>query len=244
MTSSEIWDEQTAELFDETYVEKFAPDVLTPMVDFLAQLAGSGPALEFAVGTGRVAIPLVERGIPVTGIELSEHMANRLRRKADEAVLPVTIGDMATTTIDGEFSLVYLVANTIANLRTQAEQVACFRNAARHLGPGGRFVIELWVPPLRRMPPGQLNALMLFGPKHVIVDTYELVDQTSTSHHYVTQADGSVRYSAGSFRYVWPSECDLMAELAGMTLECRFEDWTGTPFTSDSERHISVWRKP
>jgi SAM-dependent methyltransferase len=153
MTSSEVWDEETAERYDATSGDKFAPEVLGPTVDFLARLAGSGAALELAIGTGRVGIPLAARGVPVTGIELSAPMLAQLRLKVDETTLPVSLGDMATTQVPGEFSLVYLVWNTISNLRTQAEQVECFRNAARHLAPGGRFVIELWVPPVRRLPP-------------------------------------------------------------------------------------------
>src|SRR3954471_15926019 len=133
----------------------FAPEVLGPTVDRLAELAGGGRALEFAIGTGRVAVPLVERGVPVTGIELSRPMVDQLRTKADDATIPVVIGDMATTSAPGEYTLVYLVFNTISNLLTQAEQVACIRKAAGHLAPGGRFVIELWVPELRKLPPGQ-----------------------------------------------------------------------------------------
>jgi SAM-dependent methyltransferase len=243
MASSEVWDEQTAARYDADSADMFAADVLEPIVDFLAGLAGSGAALEFAIGTGRVAIPLLARGVPVTGIELSEPMVAQLRRKADETTLPVIVGDMATTRVPGEFELVYLVWNSISNLRTQQEQVECFRNAARHLVPGGRFVIELWVPPLRRLPPGQLAAAMSIGDTHLIFDTYDLVTQQCTSHHYRTDPDGAVRYGQGNFRYIWPSECDLMAQLAGMQLERRMSDWHGSPFTSDSENHISVWRK-
>ena len=239
-----MWDEATARRYDEDAAERFAPEVLGATVDALARLAGSGPALEFAIGTGRVAIPLTQRGVSVTGIELSQPMVTQLRRKADEATLPVVVGDMATTAVPGQFSLVYLVWNTISNLRTQREQVECFRNAARHLSPGGRFVIELWVPPLRRLPLGQLAAPMHVGPGHLVLDTYDLTDQTCTSHHYRTDADGVVRYGSGSFRYIWPAECDLMAELAGMELEQRWADWDGAPFTSDSEGHVSIWRKP
>jgi SAM-dependent methyltransferase len=244
MTSSDLWDAATAEHYDADSAEKFAPEVLDPAVDLLARLAGDGPALEFAVGTGRVAIPLVRRGVPVTGIELSEPMVAQLRRKVDEATLPVVVGDMATTTVDGRFSLVYLVWNSIANLRTQDEQVACFRNAAQHLIRGGRFVIELWVPPLRRMPPGQLAVPFDVSDGHVGFDTYDLVTQRSTSHHYFRDADGSIRYDSGNFRYIWPAECDLMARVAGLELEQRMADWDGTPFTSDSGSHVSVWRKP
>jgi SAM-dependent methyltransferase len=244
MTSSEVWDEETAERYDATSAEMFAPHVLEPAVDFLARLAATGPALEFAVGTGRVAVPLAARGVPVTGIELSAPMVAQLRRKADQATLPVLVGDMATTRADGEFSLVYLVWNSISNLRTQPEQVECFRNAARHLRPGGRFVIELWVPAVRRLPPGAPAVPMSIGDGHLVFDTYDLATQQCTSHHYWRQADGSTRYGSGNFRYIWPAECDLMAQLAGMELEDRFADWHGTPFTADSQNHVSVWRKP
>jgi SAM-dependent methyltransferase len=244
MTSSDVWDERTAEHYDADSAEMFAPENLTPTVDFLARLAVPGPALELAVGTGRVAIPLAARGVAVHGIELSEPMVAQLRRKADETALPVTVGDMATTTVAGRFTLVYLVWNSISNLRTQHEQVECFRNAARHLAPGGRFVIELWVPPLRRLPPGQVAVPFAIGDGHLGFDTYDLVTQGCTSHHYRRAADGTVAYSAGSFRYLWPSECDLMAQLAGLELADRFADWHTNPFTSDSENHVSVWRKP
>jgi SAM-dependent methyltransferase len=244
MTSSDLWDEETAQRYDETSSGMFAPEVLGPAVDLLAELAGPGPALELAIGTGRVAIPLLARGVPVTGIELSEPMVAQLRRKAGEADLPVVVGDMATTRAPGEFSLVYLVWNTIANLRTQGEQVECFRNAARHLHPGGRFVIELWVPPLRRLPPGQVAVPFEVSEGHLGFDTYDLATQRGTSHHYWPGGDGRTRYGASNFRYIWPAECDLMAELAGMSLQDRFADWHGSPFTSDSESHVSVWRRP
>lgn len=244
MTSSDLWDEVTAERYDADAAEKFAPEVLGPAVDLLVELAHGGPALELAIGTGRVAIPLRERGIPVTGIELSPAMVAQLRRKADAATLPVTIGDMATTQVGGGFSLVYLLWNSLSNLRTQDEQVQCFVNAARHLRSGGRFVVELWVPPLRRMPPGQLAAPFDVSDDHLGFDTYDLVTQECTSHHYHRREDGTVDHGAGHFRYVWPSECDLMARLAGLELEHRWADWHRSPFTSDSTDHVSVWRKP
>ncbi len=242
MVSSEVWDEATAARYDEEAAREFSDDVLLPTVDFLARLAGPGPALEFAIGTGRVGIPLLQRGIPVTGIELSEPMAARLRAKVGRDALPVVVGDMATTTVPGRFSLVYLVWNSISNLRTQEEQVECFRNAARHLAPGGRFVIELWVPPLRRLPPGQLAVPFDVSDGHLGFDTYDVVTQQCTSHHYRREADGTVRHDAGNFRYIWPAECDLMAQLAGMALEDRAQDWHRTPSTAESESHISVWR--
>lgn len=243
MTSSDLWDEQDAWRYDASSAEMFRPAVLEPAVAFLARLAEGGPALEFAIGTGRVAVPLAARGIPVTGIELSEPMVAQLRTKVDAATVPVVIGDMASTRVDGEFSLVYLVFNTISNLLTQPEQVACFRNAARHLLPGGRFVIELWVPPLRRFPPGQSAVPFDIGDRHLGFDTYDLATQRGTSHHYSTEPDGLIRHGTSNFRYLWPAECDLMAELAGLKLERRIADWAGAPFTSDSESHVSVWRK-
>ena len=244
MTSSDLWDEETARRYDEASAAMFAPEVLDPAVEFLARLAGDGPALELAIGTGRVAVPLADRGVPVHGIELSEPMVAQLREKVDERSLPVVVGDMATTRVPGEFALVYLVFNTLGNLRTQEEQVACFRNAARHLRPGGRFVIELGVPAIRRLPPGQLAVPFDVGERHLGFDTYDLATQAAVSHHYWPDEDGQVRYGVHHYRYVWPAECDLMAQLAGLELEQRLADWDGTPFTSDSESHVSVWRKP
>jgi SAM-dependent methyltransferase len=244
MTSSDVWGEEIAQRYDVDSADRFAPGVLGPTVDFLARLAGPGAALELAIGTGRVGIALASRGVPVTGIELSEPMVRQLRRRVDEAALPVVVGDMATTRVAGEFALVYLVWNTISNLRTQGEQVDCFRNAARHLSSGGRFVIELWVPPVRRLPPGQTAVPMGLQDGHLVFDTYDLTTQQCTSHHYLRTADGTVSYGAGHFRYIWPAECDLMARLAGLMPESRAADWHGTPFTSDSERHVSVWRRP
>jgi SAM-dependent methyltransferase len=242
MTSSDLWDAETAERYDESSAFMFAPEVLEPAVDFLAELAGDGPALELAIGTGRVAVPLVERGVPVTGIELSQPMVDQLRKKRSD--IPVLVGDMATSTVPGEFALVYVVWNSIGNLRTQEEQVACFRNAARHLAPGGRFVIELWVPGLRRFPPGQVAVPFHVGEHHAGFDTFDLATQQGTSHHYRRHDDGTVTYGASNFRYIWPAECDLMAQLAGLELERRVADWRGNPFTNDSESHVSVWRKP
>lgn len=242
MTSSDLWDAETAERYDESSAFMFAPEVLEPAVDFLAELAGDGPALELAIGTGRVAVPLVERGVPVTGIELSQPMVDQLRKKRSD--IPVLVGDMATSTVPGEFALVYVVWNSIGNLRTQEEQVACFRNAARHLAPGGRFVIELWVPGLRRFPPGQVAVPFHVGERHAGFDTLDLATQQGTSHHYRRHDDGTVTYGASNFRYIWPAECDLMAQLAGLELERRVADWQGNPFTNDSESHVSVWRKP
>ena len=245
MTSSDLWDEATAVRYDEASAQMFAPEVVEPAVDVLARLAGPGRALELAIGTGRLAVPLHARGVPVAGIELSEPMVAQLRRKAGEDAIPVVVGDMATTRVPGEFALVYLVFNTIGNLRTQREQVACFRNAARHLAPGGRFVVEVGVPDLRRLPPGQVAVPFDVSAAHTGFDTYDdLVAQQATSHHYSRAADGSIRYGVHHFRYAWPAECDLMAQLAGLELEQRTADWHGNPFTSDSAGHVSVWRRP
>jgi SAM-dependent methyltransferase len=243
MTSSEVWDRETAERYDADSAEMFRPESLDPVVDLLEEFAGDGAALELAVGTGRVALPLASRGVPVSGIELSGPMVEQLRKKAGEEELPVLVGDMATTTVPGEFSLVYVVWNSISNLRTQDEQVECFRNAARHLRGGGRFVVELWVPELRRLGQGQTVAPGSISPGHFVFDELDLVSQECISHHYRHDPDGSVRYGSGRFRYAWPAELDLMARLAGLRLESRYADWQRAPFDSASESHVSVWRK-
>jgi SAM-dependent methyltransferase len=242
MVSSDVWDDETAASYDEEESAMFSPQVVDPAVEFLSRLAGPGPALEFAIGTGRIGIALLRRDVPVTGIELSPSMVLRLRQKVGEADLPVIIGDMTTTAVPGEFALVYLVWNSISNLRTQEEQVECFANAARHLAPGGRFVIELFVPPLRRLPPGQVAVPFDVSEDHCGFDTFDLATQACESHHYTRRKDGTFRYGVGHFRYIWPAECDLMARLAGLVLESRVQDWDGTPFTSESEKHVSVWR--
>ncbi|MDQ0989315.1 class I SAM-dependent methyltransferase [Streptomyces sp. V3I7] len=245
MTSSELWGRATAERYDDEVTERSSAAFLEPTLAFLSELAGDGKALEFAIGTGRVGVPLRERGVPVVGIELSEHMAAVLRRKADADTLPVTLGDMATTIIPGEFTLVYLVYNTISNLLTQDEQVECFRNAARHLAPGGRFVIELEVPPLRSLPPGQSAVPFDVSDHHLGFDTFDLVEQILVSNHFTRDGtDGRYRRGNSRHRYAWPAELDLMARIAGLELERRVADWDGTPFTQDSTQHISVWRKP
>lgn len=243
MTSSDVWDEETAARYDEDAAAMFAPDVVDPAVRLLAILAGDGPALGFAIGTGRLGIPLMRAGVPVEGIELSPAMAARLRAKVGAEELPVTIGDMATTVVPGEFSLVFLPWNSLSNLRTQAEQVECFRNAARHLRQGGHFVVELFVPPLRLLVPGQIAVPFDVSETHTGFDTFDVVTQECTSHHYTTDADGTIRYGAGHFRYIWPAECDLMAELAGMSLTARYADWSQSPFTAESPTHVSVWQK-
>jgi SAM-dependent methyltransferase len=244
MSSSDLWDEETARRYDETSAAMFEPEVLDPAVDRLAELAGDGPALELAIGTGRVAVPLVARGVPVSGVELSAPMAAQLHRKVDPATVPVTVGDMATAVVDGEFSLVFVVWNSLGNVRTQDEQVAVFANAARHLRPGGRFVVELGIPQLRRLPPGQRGVPFDVSEEHTGLDTYDPVTQQAISHHFSREPDGRYRYGVHHFRYVWPSELDLMARLAGMELESRWADWRRTPFTAESTGHVSVWKLP
>ncbi|GII59033.1 methyltransferase [Planotetraspora thailandica] len=244
MKQEEIWDADTAQRYDTPGIGMFAPEVLEPTVDRLAELAGDGQALEFAIGTGRVAVPLAERGVPVTGIELSSPMLDRLRTKVDEATIPVIVGDMSTAVAPGRYTLVYLVYNTISNLLTQAEQVECFRNAARHLTPGGRFVIELWVPELRKLPPGQQAMVWHSEPGYIGLDTYDVLHQHVVSHHFTFDESRQARLSRSPHRYIWPSELDLMAQLAGFELESRHADWIGSEFTAESRSHVSVYRLP
>ena len=236
--------ERVAERYDESSADMFEPDAVDPVVDFLADLAGDGAALELGIGTGRIALPLAKRGVRVHGIDLSEAMVARLRAKPGGDDIGVTIGDFATTTVEGTFSVAYLVFNTIGNLTTQDEQVACFQNVAAHLEPGGCFVIEVGVPSLRRLPPGEtIHAFAFESPEKLGLDEYDVARQGLTSHHYAV-VDGKLEVSSIPFRYVWPSELDLMARLAGMTLRERWSGWRREPFTSESSKHVSVWEKP
>ncbi|WP_340383715.1 methyltransferase domain-containing protein [Streptomyces sp. SS7] len=245
MDQEQIWDADAARRYDTPGTGMFAPEVLGPTVDRLAALADGGAALEFAIGTGRVAVPLAGRGVPVTGIELSRPMIGQLRAKVDEEAIPVVVGDMATTRAPGTYTLVYLVFNTISNLLTQAEQVACFRNAARHLAPGGRFVIELWVPELRKLPPGTPATVWHSEPGYIGLDTYDVLRQHVVSHHFRFDEEGrEARLERSPHRYVWPAELDLMAELAGFARESRHADWSGSEFTAESPSHVSVYRLP
>src|SRR6188474_1867299 len=216
--------------------------MVEPVVDFLADLAGDGDALELGVGTGRIALPLARRGVRVYGIDLSESMVAKLQAKPGGDRIEVTIGDFATARVDGTFAVAYLVVNTIMNLTTQEEQVACFRNVAAHLERGGCFVIEVMVPGLRRLPPGERLQPFDVSRTHVGVDEYDVARQGLVSHHYWIE-DGEVEVLSPPFRYVWPSELDLMAQLAGMTLRERWGDWDREPFTSESDKHVSVWEK-
>jgi SAM-dependent methyltransferase len=231
-----------AERYDESAADMFAPAVVDPVVDLLADLAGRGAALELGIGTGRIALPLTQRGVRVHGIDLSTAMVARLRAKPGAEDIGVTIGDFATTTVEGTFSLAYLVFNTIVNLTTQDEQVACFQNVAAHLEPGGCFVIEVGVPGLQRLPPGETFRAFNVSATRLGFDEYDVVSQGLISHHYWI-IDGKVDVRSIPFRYVWPSELDLMARLAGMTLRERWSGWKGEPFTSDSTKHVSVWEK-
>jgi SAM-dependent methyltransferase len=237
------FDERVAARYDDSAAEMFDPAAVEPAVDLLAELAGSGRALELGIGTGRIALPLARRGVPVHGIDLSKAMVGRLRAKPGGEDISVTIGDFATTRVDGAFSVAYLVFNTISNLTTQAAQVACFRNVAAHLEPGGCFVIEVGVPELQRLPPGETLRVFHASETHWGFDEYDVATQGLTSHH-LELVDGRFERLSIPFRYAWPAELDLMAELAGMRLRERWSGWKREPFTSDSRKHVSIWEKP
>ncbi len=232
-----------ASRYEEKWPEIFDPAVVEPAVAFLAEEARGGAALELGVGTGRLALPLSRRGVRVHGIEISEDMVAQLRAQSGSQAVAVTMGDFATVRVDGTFRLAYLVRNTIMNLTTQDEQVACFRNVARHLEPGGRFVMEVLVPHLRRLPPGETMRACTVTPTHLGFDEYDVASQRSWSHHYWVM-DGCLETFSAPFRYVWASELDLMARLAGLARRERWGDWDRSAFTSESESHVSVWEKP
>jgi SAM-dependent methyltransferase len=246
-TSSDLpnyFGEQVAAHYDDDVARMFEAATLEATVAFLATLAGDGPALELGIGTGRVALPLAGRGVTVAGIDLSEEMVARLRAKPGGDGIEVAIGDFATTRVDGSFTLAYLVFNTIGNLTTQEAQVACFRNAAAHLVPGGSFVIELGIPGLRRLPWGERFVLFDMSERHVGIDEYDVAIQRLVSHHYLRRDDGTFEYESLPFRYAWPAELDLMAQLAGMELRERWSGWKREPFDNESTSHVSVWQKP
>jgi len=237
------FDEWIAQRYEDLWPELFDPAVVDPAVRFLAELAGTGPALEFGIGTGRIALPLSRQGVRVHGIELSSAMVAQLQAQQDASEIEVSIGNFATTALDERFTLVYLLRNTITNLPTRAEQVQTFRNAAAHLQPGGVFVIENYVPALQRLPPGETIHVFTATPTHLGFEEYNLVTQIAVSHHY-WQIDGHLKTFSSPHRYVWPSELDLMAQLAGLTPHARWTDWHHTPFTANSPTHISIWQLP
>ncbi len=239
-----MWTAQVARGYDAASADVYAPEVLGPTVEFLAERAGDRPALEFAIGTGRVALPLSARGVPVAGIELSEPMAAELRSKPGADAIPVTIGDMATVTAPGRFGLVYAVYNALTLLLTQDEQVRCLRNAAAHLEPGGLVVAEVFVPQLQRLPPGETARPSRVSEHHLVVDLYDVVEQRVTSLHHVVDDEGRATTFRSPHRYVWPAELDLMARMAGLYRTERWADVTGAPFTADSTSAVSVWQKP
>lgn len=236
------FDNDVADRYDESVIEMFDSAVVHPTVDFIAEQARGGAALEFGVGTGRIAIPLAAAGITVAGIDLSPAMIDRLEAKPRGADIETSVGDMTSTRVTGVFSVVYLVFNTIMNLTTQSEQVACFRNAAAHLGPGGRFIVEVMVPALRLLPPGQRHVVFHSDEGELGIDEYDVVTQRLISHH-IEVVDAEVRRHSIPFRYVWPGELDLMAEMAGMRLLERYATWSREPFTHESRQHVSVWEK-
>ena len=242
----EIWfDGDIAATYDEESADRFAPALLAATIDFLAGLTADRPALELAIGTGRVAVPLAGRGVRVSGIELSPAMIAQLRAKPGADAIEVVEGDMTTTRVVGDFGLVYLVYNTITNLTAQDDQVACFENAARHLAPGGCFAIEVYVPILRLLPPGERFRVFAEQPGYHAYDEYaDPASQLQWSHHLRLRDDGTYRRVSMPFRYVWPAELDLMARIAGLRLKERWADWDRTPFTAESEQHVSVWEKP
>lgn len=238
-----FFDERVAARYDESAADMFDPAVVNPVVDFLVPLAGGGRALELGIGTGRIALPLAQRGVAVHGIELSKAMVARLRAKPGSEDIGVTVGDFATNSVDGGFSVAYVVFNTFLNLTTQVAQVACFRNVASHLDPGGCFVIEVAVPGLRQLPPGETIRAFHVSETRWGFDEYDVARQGLTSHHFEI-VDGRLERLSIPFRDVWPSELDLMAQLAGMSLRERWGGWKREPFTGESRKHVSIWEKP
>jgi SAM-dependent methyltransferase len=236
------FDDWTAQHYEQLWPELFDPAVIDPAVDFLASLAGGGAALELGIGTGRIALPLSRRGVPVHGIDLSPAMVARFRAQPGADAVEVTVGDFAHTRLDRTFRLAYLPRNTITNLTTQDEQVDCFRNVAAHLEPGGLFVVENYIPELRRLPPGETIHVFARTPTHLGFEEYDFATQVAISHHQWV-IDGQLRTFSSPHRYLWPAELDLMARLAGMTLRERWSDWYRTRFTGESRSHISVWTK-
>jgi hypothetical protein len=236
------FDEWVARNYTRLWPELFDAKVLSPTVELLAELAGEGAALEFGIGTGRVALPLSRQGVRVAGVELSSAMIDELRRQGC-ADIEVTVGDFATAKVQGSFGVVYLLRNTITNLVTQQEQLSAFANAAAHLDPGGCFVVENYIPHVRRLPSGETRYVFAATEDHVGIEEYDVAGQIAVSRHW-WQIDGQLKVFSSPHRYVWPSELDLMAQMAGMALRERWADWHRAPFTADSSSHVSVWSKP
>jgi SAM-dependent methyltransferase len=242
--ASIVWGRELAEVYDRVYASESEPAMLEPVLDILSDLAMGGGALEFAVGTGRVALPLSARGVPVRGLELSPHMVDQLLAKPGADIVPVTTGDMITTRVPGTYRLVYLVANTLMNVTTQDEQLAVFENAAAHLEAGGCFVVELPVPQLPSVPRGEIGRVFTLEAEHVGIETFDdLVEQVAWSHHWMG-VEGRLLTHAAPYRYVWPSELVLMAKLAGLRLRDRWADWHRAPFTATSTSQVASSRRP
>ncbi len=239
---TDFFGEEVAARYDEGAADLSTPEVINPIVEFLASLAGDGRALEFGIGTGRIALPLQERGVSVDGIDFSAAMLSRLKAKPGAETIEALEGDFATTAMGDTYDLVFLVFNTINNLTTQAEQVACFENAARHLVSGGYFVIEVGVPELRMLPPGQNLRAFHVSETRWGIDEYHFATQDFTSHHMHIR-DGELRRNSIPFRYVFPEELDLMARIAGMVRVGRWAGWDQEPFTNDSTKHVTTWQK-
>jgi SAM-dependent methyltransferase len=244
MDHADIWDEQAARRYDTPGVGMFAPGLIRATVERLRDLAEGGRVLEMAIGTGRVAVPLAAAGVEVAGIELSTAMVDQLRTKAHSETIAVVVGDMRSSRVEGSFSVVALVYNGISNVLTQADQIAVFENAARHLAPGGRFVIELWVPDLRSLPPGSAGSVFAARSGYLGVDTFDTIAQHVVSHHVTFGPDAGTEAQIfrSPHRYVWPAELDLMAQLTGFALESRHGGWSHEPFTPSSRDHVSVYR--
>ncbi len=242
MVSENYFDERIAKSYEANWPELHTPERIDPAVDFLVDLAGTGPVLELGIGTGRIALPLSRRGVSVQGIELSPAMVEQLRSKAGSEEIHVTIGDFSSVEVEGTFKLAYLLCNTITNLTSQEQQVACFCNVAACLEQGGCFVIEVYVPELRRLPPGETVHAFAVTPTHLGFEEYDVAAQIAYSHHYWV-GEGQLETFSAPFRYVWASELDLMAHIAGMRLRERWSGWDRSPFTSESRSHVSVWEK-
>ncbi len=240
--TTDYFNEPVAALYDADVEDMFDSAVVDPVVDQLQKLCAENGALEFGVGTGRIASPLSQRGVAVTGIDLSDAMMRRVSGKPNADKIKLVQGDFSCTSVDGSFDLVYLVFNTLMNLTSQEAQLACFQNAANHLVPGGHFVVEVMMPRLQWLNPGSKHMVWDFSAQHRGIDEYDLATQGLISHHTFSR-EGKETSSSIPFRYVWPGELDLMAKLSGMTLQSRWEDWSGSKFTHDSENQIVVWRK-